>query len=476
MPDIFSSSHFYLVGIKGVAMTGMMVLLSDLGKHVTGCDVAEEFVTQKTLDKYQIKIDAGFEHEIPDGIDCVIYTSAHNGKYNPIVQQAESKNIPTCSHAEALGLLTKNKKTIAVCGVGGKSTVSAMISWIFEKQNIPISYSVGVGAIPGLDNPSKYDEDSEYFVVEADEYVTDPSALKNNESITPRFSYLFPHITVLTNLSFDHPDVYTDFEDTKQHFQAFFNQIDHQGSLILNSQAQKHDLSTSAKITLTFGKENADITFEFNPSEQKPGKTVAQISERLTGNLDTQHTLQLQIPGEYNISNAIAAIAAAHQAGVSVEQSIAALSTFASTQRRFEFKQKKNNLILYDDYAHHPQEIRSAIKALNSWYPDTKKIIAFQPHTFSRTKELLHEFTHAFRDAEEVLLLDIFASARESVDSSISSDILCDKIRELYPKLKISNIGGVANLKNYIAQLDDSVNRVLLTLGAGDIYKVHDMM
>lgn len=477
MTNLLHYTHFYLVGVKGVAMTAMAQLLIDAKKTVTGCDVSEEFVTQETLNSLKIHTDTGFDHEIPESINCVIYTSAHSGKSNPIVQQAVKKNIPCFSHAEALALLTQNKKTIAVCGVGGKSTVSAMIAWIFENLSIPISYSVGVGTIPKLNRAAKYAAKSEFFVVEADEYVTDTSAKKNNEPITPRFSYFHPNITVATNIVFDHPDVYEDFDDTKEHFEAFFNQIQSNGTLVLSQQAATLNLSSSAQKQIIFGKNTeSNISYIFDPKKQKPGVTVATIVEKLSTNSPTQHALELLVPGEYNIKNALAAVTACFVAGIPIQDSINALKAFSSTQRRFELKKQQRSITFYDDYAHHPKEIVSAIKALNSWYPDTKKIIAFQPHTYSRTKQLLHEFVHSFKDAETVLLLDIFASAREAEDASISSDMLTKKIKELYPNLDIENVHTIHKLKEKLATLDQNRATVVLTLGAGDIYKVHDMI
>ncbi len=467
--QLLDYTNFYLIGIKGVAMTSMVQLLLDAGKTVSGCDVAEEFVTQKILNNKKVVIDVGFKHDIPKSVDCVIFTAAHNGKFNPMVVQAQEKGITTYSHALAQADLFNTKKGIAVCGVGGKSTVSAMIAWIFEKTNTPISYAVGVGNIPGLEKTAQWNDSSEYFVAEADEYVTDPSAPKRNEEITPRFSFLQPHITVCTNLKFDHPDVYTDFEHTKSVFESFFSQIDSNGILIQNISDLPHDLSTSAGTNLSFGKNpKADFSYTFDISQQKPGKTVAYIVHK-----EKQYILELQIPGEFNVQNALSAIAGAYSVGISIEKSVNALATFASTQRRFEFHGNKNGVLYYDDYAHHPNEIKSAIAALNAWYPENRKIIIFQPHTYSRTKQLMHEFTHAFKQASEVYLLDIFASAREELDPNTTTDQLKEKIQNLYPEINIKNLKNISSLATFLQQ-NTHENDVVLTLGAGDIYKVHD--
>ena len=466
---ILDYNNFYLVGIKGVAMTALAQLLIDAKKNVFGCDLAEAFVTQKILDTLKIKIDTGFEQTLPQNIECVIYTAAHNGEFNPVVIAAKKQNIPVFSHAQAQADLCNQKKGIAVCGVGGKSTVSAMISWIFQKTNQNPSFAVGVGNIPGLEKTAQWHQDSEYFIVEADEYVTDPSAPKRNEAITPRFSFLYPHITVCTNLQFDHPDVYEDFEHTKAVFYTFFKQIDPKGTLLLNYADLVHVPVTSAKRIITFGKNNAaDFSYTFSTDEQKPGITTATVHHE-----EKEYLLELLLPGEFNIQNAVAAIAASFSAEIPIQESITALQSFNSTQRRFEKCGVKNQVIYYDDYAHHPNEVKSVIAALNSWYKTERKIIVFQPHTYSRTKQLLHEFIHSFKNAQEVYLLDIFASARESFDASITSTDIAAGIKRNYPHILVENLHTINKLALFLKE-HTQPGTVVLTLGAGDIYKVHD--
>ncbi len=469
--SLLDYNNFYLVGIKGVAMTCMAQLLTDAKKTVRGCDVDEDFVTKEILDRLNINSIVGFETQIPDDVDCIIYTAAHNGKFNPLVVAAQEKNIPTFSHAEAQADLFNQKKGIAICGVGGKSTVSAMIAWIFAQSQRDASYAVGVGNIPGLEKTAQWSENSEYFIAEADEYVTDPSAPKHGEKITPRFSFLHPHVTVCTNLKFDHPDVYQDFEHTKEVFYEFFEQIDPNGILVINQADLVHQPTTSAQTVVTFGKSaDADFSYIFDPTQQKPGITIATISHQ-----GQEYALQLKVPGEFNIANAVAAISAAVSAGIPIEHSISALESFSSTQRRFENRGTKNGVTYFDDYAHHPNEIKSAIAALNSWYKDERKIIIFQPHTYSRTKQLLHEFIHSFKETQESYFLDIFASARESYDSTVSSDNIVSGIQRNYPHIIVENLHTIEALAKFLEH-SATPGTVVLTLGAGDIYKVHDII
>ncbi len=475
-PDLSRFNHFYLMGIKGVAMTSLAQILLDLNKQVTGCDVPDQFVTQKILDRLPIKIDAGFIHQLSKNIECVIYTGAHGGVKNPVVEQAIEKNIPIISQAEALACLFNQKKGVAVCGVGGKSTVSAMITWILEKNNLQPSFSVGVGEILGMKRTGQWRASSEIFVAEADEYVINPGEqITSNNKFIPRFSFLTPSITICTNLEYDHPDVYSSLNHTREIFTQFFLQIKPGGTLIINQDNQNlQEITKSLKLELRkkqikilrFGTSDADC--QLLKHEIIKQTNIGKI--QLNGQ---QYQLKLKIPGKFNLLNALSACLATQELGVSIENSLSALAQFQNTQRRFEFKGEKNGVLYYDDYAHHPNEVRETILALQKWHPDRRRVIAFQPHTYSRTKKLLAGFATALSQADEVLLLDIFPSARENYDPTISSDILLEKIKELNPEIKISNLKTISSLADY-CQHQLETGDVILTMGAGDIYEVHE--
>ncbi|MFZ1721969.1 MAG: Mur ligase family protein, partial [Microgenomates group bacterium] len=340
---------FYLVGIKGVAMTALAQMLRDMGKHVEGCDVEEEFVTQKILTNLSISIHIGFEHSIPTNTDCVIYTAAHGGISNKIVKSAIDQEMPTFSHAEALGFLFNDKeKRIAVCGVGGKSTVSAMISWVLAKELPTISYSVGVGEIIGLGRNAQWSENSTVFVAEADEYATNPEAVKNGEAIVPRFSYLNPTLLVCTHIRFDHPDVYTNFEHTLQTFHDFFHRIpDPQNIIVSEADAELLPPEISKNAQTVGISTSASLRFQIDFKKTKADNTYATILFK-----NQEYLLKLAVPGSFNIENAAFAILACVSMGISVEKAISHLESFNSTKRRFEFHGEKLGTLYYDDYAH----------------------------------------------------------------------------------------------------------------------------
>ncbi len=469
---ILDYKHFYFVGIKGVAMTALAQCLLDAQKKVTGADVALDFVSKEILKDRQVKIDHGFE-KLSDEVDCLIYSAAHSGPQNPLVIKAKERGIPCFSQAKALGELSNKKKTVAVCGVGGKSTISAMIVWVLEKLKKDVSYTVGVGDILGLNKTGRWSESSEYFVTEADEYVTDPESARNGKSFTPRFAYLNPSITVCSRLAFDHPDVYRDFSHTKQVFTSFFKQISDDGTFIYNAtdevltEIAKTELEKQKKVA--FNKEESD--FSLLNYRVKERQAFFEFSYK-----DKTYECKLKIPGIFNAENALAAIAACKEMGIKIVDSCKAIESFQSTKRRFEFLGEIDSVRYYDDYAHHPSEVEAAIEAFKLWEPKRKRIVAFQPHTYSRTKSLFDDFVQAFSMSETVIILDIFASARERKkdyeEANCHSPLLAQKIKMQYPNIEVLHLQAVNDLAEYCLQIDKEA--AFLSLGAGDIYEFFD--
>jgi UDP-N-acetylmuramate: L-alanyl-gamma-D-glutamyl-meso-diaminopimelate ligase len=228
MTNFFDIPDMHLVGIKGVAMASLASCLDDRGVRVTGSDVAEDFVTKEILAQRGFKISIGFDAtHIPKNCGLVIYTGAHQGKNNPEVKEAIHRGIPVMSHAEALGTLMHGKKGISVCGTGGKSTTSSMVSWILDSAGFRPSFAIGVGKVNNFGVSGRYTQIysqhtdeislSGWFVAEADEYAVDPTS-----DHRPRFSYQDPKVIIATNLTYDHPDIYSNFDKMKETFYTFF--------------------------------------------------------------------------------------------------------------------------------------------------------------------------------------------------------------------------------------------------------------
>jgi UDP-N-acetylmuramate--alanine ligase len=222
------SIHF--TGIKGVGMTALALCAQDLGKKISGSDTDETFPTSAILQARGIKSKIGFAPKnLPSNCDLLIFTGAHGGATNPEVIAAQKLSIPVLSHAEALALFTQNKQTIAVAGVGGKSTTSAITATVLDVAGLKPSFAVGVGNIPALGAPGRFVRKTPFFVVESDEYVTDPQT-----NLIPRFHHLDPFIAIITNLEHDHPDVYPTLADVFAAFKIFIDKVKPNGLVIVN--------------------------------------------------------------------------------------------------------------------------------------------------------------------------------------------------------------------------------------------------
>lgn len=451
----------YFVGIKGVALASMAEVLHDAGWQIAGSDVAEDFITKPIIDRLGVSVQ-DFSGEIPGDTDLVIYTGAHNGSAHPQVTSAQGRGVRCLTHAEALGEWFNQKLGIAVCGVGGKSTVSAMIAWVLEQAGWNPSFAVGVGDIIGLNRAGRWNS-GHHFVAEADEYATDPGAVKNGLPLIPRFHYLTPKLTVITHIVYDHPDVYTDFKQTQD---VFTHWIESTGSKLVTHESNRTIIAEKLpNASVLYYGEGEQVDAAITNIAVQPGESTAKLHYQ-----EQSYQLRLTIPGAYNLQNAAGAFLACVQLGVPITQVLAGLASFQSTSRRFEYKGSVNGASLYDDYAHHPLELRAVLQAAKAWVGEKQLIVAFQPHTFSRTKALWNEFVEALKEAPNLHLLKIFASAREASDPSINIEGLTQAIGT--GVITVQTIEELAQVSK--PKLNNTT--VFLTLGAGDIYQVHDIL
>lgn len=459
---ITNLNHIHFTGIKGVGMTALALCALDLGIKVTGSDVGEVFVTDETLKKRGIKWSSGFSRDnlIPKP-DLVVTTGAHGGLENPEVIAAKSLEIPVLTHAQALGEFMKGKIGISVCGVGGKTTTSSMIAHILDRLGESPSYAVGAANIFSLGAPGRFDKKGKYFVAEADEYVNSPG------DHTPRFSFQHPEVIVVTNIEHDHPDVYPTFKDTQKAFNDFFNNLPKGGTLVANydNEHLASVLETFKGSKQTYGKDAAAdwIITGILISEGKSEFSLLHANERT-------ESITLSVPGVYNIYNAAAAIAAVSALGLGVQKAVKHLSDFTGTKRRFENMGGRDGVVFYDDYAHHPLEIKSVLEAARSSFGNKRIVAIFQPHTYSRTKQFLNEFAFSFENADIVGIMDIYASARERNTLGMSGKLLAQEISKRHKHAFY--IGGLNSAKSW---MDETLKAgdVVMTMGAGNLYLLH---
>jgi UDP-N-acetylmuramate--alanine ligase len=452
----------HLTGIKGVGMTALACCLQDLGIKVTGSDTEELFVTDKILKRRGINWQIGFkENNLTPRPDLVITTGAHGGLTNPEVIEAKRLKIPVLTHAHALGKIMEEKEGISVCGVGGKTTTAAMIAMILAEAGRKPSYAIGVGEIFPLGAPGKYDLGRE-FVAEADEYAN-----TINVDNRPRFSFQKPKVTVVTNIEYDHPDLYKDITQTKNTFLEFFQKIPQEGLLIASQDNLniKDILKRYPGNFQTYGF-SASADWHIEKTYFGQGQTVFNlVHQKLVFD-----SICLKIPGKFNTLNAAAAFAVGTFLGINPKMIKKGLSKFTGTKRRFEFIGEENGIKLYDDYAHDPHEIKTTLEAAKLWFPKNRLIIIFQPHTYSRTKTLFKEFSLAFSQADLVIMTDIYASAREKSNLGINSKLLVEETgrhnhQVYYQPNKLKTV-------NYLKKIARSGD-IIITMGAGDIFQWH---
>ncbi len=455
------SKNIFFLGIKGVAMANLAVILKKMGKNVTGCDIEEEFITDRLLKDNKIVWTVGFS-KLPKKTDLIVYSAAHGGTNNALITEAVKNNIKIISQAKLLGELMDQFETkIAVCGCHGKTTTSSLLVYALNKLKQNPSYLVGVPYFTdyqGGDFQSK-----KHFIVEADEYGVNPPIDK-----TPKFNLLNPNYIIATNVDFDHPDVYKDIEETKRAFIKFFGNK----KVIANIDDQNllRCIDTSKVITYGESKKANYQIINSKINENESSFEIKNVGE-----------FKISLFGIHNISNAAAVIVQLLELGFKADEIKKAIVGFTGAERRFEKVYFKNNIYLFDDYAHHPAEISATINAAKSRFNKRRIIVIFQPHTYSRTKNLLEEFSKSLSLADISLILPIFASARENAnDFRITSKDIVDMIKDSLPLRSVLN-----KVRPYFGSKEQVVDKlgsilkngdVIFTMGAGDVYKLKDVI
>ena len=449
----------YLIGIKGVAMTALATILHQKGYQVSGSDIEEIFHTDAVLQEQGIQVKTGFyAANVDRQADFVVVTGAHGGMTNIEAVEAQKLGLPTLMHGKFLGSLMEGKFGISVAGCHGKTTTSAIIASLLTKAGLNPSYAVGTAQINDL-GFAGHDGKGKYFIAEADEYMTCPLTDR-----TPRFLWQKPKLLVITNIDYDHPDAFNNIEEIKTSFIQLANSLS-DDSLIVICQDDSNAVSIIPHL------KNKVCTYGFSPkSDYRIEKTYfgdGISSMRVSFQNTDLGEFIIHIPGRHNLLNSLAASVVAHLIGLSWEVIGENLKQFRGTKRRFEKIIDTGDLLLYDDYAHHPQEIKTTLASFKNWFPNRRLIVIFQPHTYSRTKVLLSDFAKSFLDADLVILSDIYPSAREKFDQSISSKMLMIEANK-----NKRNAYYYADKTKILSFLKDNLKSgdLIVMMGAGDIY------
>jgi UDP-N-acetylmuramate--alanine ligase len=440
--------HIHLIGIGGSGMSGIAEVLLNLGYKVSGSDIHLSEVT-KRLEKLGGKIYHGHDANNIKDIDVVVYSSAVS-QDNVEIVYAKNRRIPVISRAEMLSELMRLKYGIAVAGAHGKTSTTSMISLVLSKAGLDPTVVVGgkfndIGSNARLGN-------SEFMVVETDE--SDGTFLK-----------LSPIISVVTNIDPEHLDFYKDLDEIKTAFLTFMNKVPFYGKVIfcMDCENIRNIMDRIERRFTSYGLHNsADV----QATDVLLHSIYSEYSLMVKGRKVDR--LRVNIPGIHYLSNSLAAVAVGLELGIDLQVIKNALASYSGVHRRFELKAKINGILIIDDYAHHPTEIKATLSTLRLKNP--KRIIAvFQPHRYTRTKALYQEFGKAFDDADMVIVTSIYPAGEQPIPGVDASLIVESLIKEGHPRvIFINSFPEIVEFLLSMVVPQDAV----ITLGAGDVWKV----
>ncbi len=439
--------HF--VGIGGVGMSGIAEVLHNLGYEVTGSDLRETETTNR-LKNLGIKVYIGHARENIDHAHVVVISSAVS-PVNPEVVEAKQRYIPVIPRAEMLAELGRLKYGILVAGAHGKTTTTSLIATTLGEGGLDPTVVIG-GKLNAIGSNAKLGQ-GDYIVAEADE--SDGSFLKLN-----------PTIAVITNIDREHMDFFKDIETLKSAFLAFINKIPFYGIAVVCSENSytREIIPYIERKALTYGLSDTADIFARNIRTEGTRMSFEPVMHGLSlGNFT------IPIPGLHNVLNSLAAIATAVELQIPVDKISKALKKFSGIHRRFEFKGEAKGVRVYDDYGHHPSEIAATLKAARECFANNRLIVLFQPHRFTRTRDLMDEFAVSFTDVDRLYLMDIYPAGEQPIQG-ITAEVLLRAIKRTAP----GAISYKADRKEMVEAIvrETAPGDVLLTLGAGDVYKL----
>lgn len=440
---------FHLIGIGGAGLSALAMVLHEAGYAVSGCDRSPSpFVD--SLRALGVPVHLGHDPAHVQDAELVVRSSAVPPDH-PEVRAAEERGVPVVKREAVIGALMADLMGIAVAGTHGKTTTTAMLAWIAMAAGRDPSFIVG-GLIRGLNRNARAGQ-GDLFIVEADEYDR-------------MFLGLQPRIAVVTTIEHDHPDCYPTPEDFFDAFVMFAERLPSDGILV----ACDADPGARRLADRVEAHGRSVVRYGWGPPARWWARPMAVDRFEIYRGDQPIGELKLQVPGHHHGLNALAALAAAEAVGISPANALEALGRFPGTARRFEVKGEVHGVLVIDDYAHHPGEIRATLRAARARYPGRPIWAVFQPHTYSRTRALLKEFAQAFEDADHVILTPIYA-ARETDTLGVSSQ---DIVRQMiHPDAR-----HVPDFDAAIAYLKERVQPgdIVLTLGAGDGYRIGEQL
>ena len=461
-----ATKRIHFVGIGGIGMSGIAELLANLGFEVSGSDLKRSAVATRLAEKFGVRVHEGHRAEHVADAQVVVVSSAVRPS-NPEVVEAARRGIPVIPRAEMLAELMRLRFSIAVAGSHGKTTTTSMIAVVLERAGVDPTAVIG-GRLSAFGSNARLGR-GEYLVAEADE--SDRS-----------FLVLYPTIAVLTNIDHEHMESYGSFEDLQQAFADFANKVPFYGSVVAcaDDPAVVSILPRINRPLVTYGLEGRvrRVENEAPAGERRKGVHIEASDVEIGGfggrcvvhasdrdRRERLGELRLAIPGRHNLQNALAAVAVADRLGLRFADVASALADFHGAERRFERHGEADGVLVVDDYGHHPTEIAAVLAAARATL-GRRLVVAFQPHRYTRTQQLMDAFGPALREADEIVLTDIYGASEEPI-AGVTLDALAGAVR-----------AGSGRPVHVARRLDEVIPAILdiarpgdavLTLGAGSI-------
>ena len=446
--------RIHFVGIGGIGMSGIAELLANLGYEVSGSDAKLSDITER-LARLRVRIARGHAAEHVGNADVVVVSSAiHAG--NVEVDEARRRGIPVIPRAEMLAELMRLRYGIAVAGAHGKTTTTSMVALVLERAGLDPTAGIG-GRLSAFGSNARLGR-GEYMVVEADE--SDRSFLK-----------LTPAIAVMTNIDREHMESYGSWDALQQAFVEFANKVPFYGAVVAcaDDRAVRELLPRMTRRVITYGFEGSGASVEGRGMALEAFGSECRV--RLTGHGPATDAgrVHLRVPGRHNLLNALGAIAVGLEVGIPFDTIASALEEFRGAERRFQLRGEERGVMVVDDYGHHPTEIAAVIAAARAGL-DRRVVVVFQPHRYTRTRDLLDDFGTALAGADEIVLTDIYAAGEPPIPGVTIESLLAAVRRSGRPVALVKSLDDLPAAVASVARPNDLV----ITLGAGSIGTVPD--
>lgn len=431
-------------------MSGIAEILLQKGYKVTGSDARLSETTER-LEKMGATVYEGHQPEQIDGADVVVYTSAVKATENVETREALDRKIPVIKRAEMLAELMRMKYGIGIAGTHGKTTTTTIAGLVVQQGNFDPTIVVG-GRVHSFEETNAVVGTGDIIIVEADEYDR-------------TFLRLSPSLAVITNIDLEHLDIYDDEEDLKKAFIEFANKVPFYGAVIvcLDDSLVRSIIPHIERRVITYGK-----------TPQASLRAVDIETDGFESSFTVLHDqdiwgeVTIEAPGEHNVKNALAAIATGLELQMQKEDIIKGISNFEGVFRRFQKKDEHNDIMVIDDYAHHPTEVKATLEAARNGWPKRRLVAVFQPHLYSRTQQLYQEFGISFFDSDVAVITDIYPAREEPIEG-VTGALISDTAKE-YGHQNMHYVQDKNELGNRLLEITRPGD-IVITMGAGDIYK-----